>query len=78
MATCPRCLGPLTEDHVCPQGGTFRRIAGALSTVGVGVVLGALAPWIIEERPASALILASAALGGVLASAVREAVGRKT
>ncbi len=77
MATCPRCLGPLTEDHVCPHG-TFRRIFNALTIVGVGVLIGALAPWLIEERPASALILASAALGGVLASAVREAVGRKS
>ena len=79
MATCPRCMGPLTEDHVCPQGGFFRRVFPALAIVGTGVLLGALSPWLFNERPTEALILASAALGGVLASAVREAVfGRKS
>jgi uncharacterized membrane protein len=70
-------MGPLTEDHICPHG-LVRRISSALSVVGVGVIIGALAPWAVNDRPAAALILASAALGGVLASAVREAVGRKS
>ena len=70
-------MGPLTEDHVCPHG-PFRRLSGALAIVGLGAMLGALSPWLFNERPASALILASAALGGVLASAVREALGRKS
>jgi hypothetical protein len=34
--------------------------------------------WVIWERPAPALVLAAAALGAVLASAVRDAVGRKS
>jgi hypothetical protein len=33
---------------------------------------------VIEERPAAALVLAAAALGAVLANAVRDAVGRKS
>ena len=77
MATCPKCLGPLTEDHRCPHG-IFRRVIGALWIVGVGGICGALATWLFDERPAPALVLASAALGAVLAGALREALGRKS
>ncbi len=73
MATCPRCFGPLTENHRCPRG-TARRITDALSTVGVGGIIGAIFCYVIEERPAGALVLAAAALGAVLASAVRQAI----
>jgi hypothetical protein len=45
-----------------------------LSTVGVGAVIGAIVCFLIEERPAGALVLAAAALGAVLASAVRQAI----
>jgi hypothetical protein len=34
--------------------------------------------FVIEEHPAAALVLAAAALGAVLANAVRDAVGRKS
>jgi len=73
MATCPRCLGPLTDDHKC-RGGTFRRLRDAVSTVGVGGLAGALLCFAIEDRPVGALVLASAALGAVLAFALRQAV----
>ncbi len=73
MATCPRCLGPLTDDHRCRMG-TFKRVRDAVSTVGVGGLLGALLCFAIEDRPVGALVLASAALGAVLAFAVRQAV----
>jgi len=73
MATCPRCMGPLTEDHKCPKG-RFSRISGALTTVGIGGLIGAVFCFVIEERPSDALVLAAAALGAVLASAVRQAV----
>ena len=76
MATCPRCLGPLTEHHKCPHG-VFKRVTDALWVVAVGAVVGGLATWAIDDRPAPALVLAAAALGAVLASAVREALGRK-
>jgi len=67
-------MGPLTENHKCPKG-VFSRITDAISTVGVGAVLGIVAVYTIDERPAGALVLAAAALGAVLASAVRQAVG---
>ena len=46
----------------------------ALSTVGVGALVGAVFCFAIEDRPAGALVLAAAALGAVLATAVRQAL----
>lgn len=46
----------------------------ALSTVSVGAVVGIVLTYLIDERPVPALLLAAAALGAVLASAVRQAV----
>lgn len=70
-------MGALTENHRCPRG-TFSRITDAVSTVAVGGILGGLFCFVIDERPAGALVLAAAALGAVLASAVRQAVvGRR-
>jgi hypothetical protein len=74
MATCPKCFGPLTENHKCPKG-RLSRLFDALSTVSVGGILGIVLSYIIDERPVPALIVASAALGAVLASAVRQATG---
>lgn len=74
MATCPYCLGALTDDHKCPKG-VLSRVTSAMSTVGIGGVLGAVACFVIEDRPVGALVLASAALGAVLAFALRQAVG---
>jgi len=69
-------MGALTENHRCPRG-RFSRVTDALSTVAVGSVIGGLVVFAIEDRPAGALVLASAALGAVLANAVRQAVGPK-
>ena len=77
MATCPKCLGPLTDDHKCPKG-VFSRVSDALVTIGIGGMAGGLFVLMVEERPAGALILAAAALGAVLASAVRQAIGGPT
>ena len=66
-------MGALTEHHKCPPR-TLGRITDALSTVGLGSLLGALLCFVIEDRPAGAVVIAAAALGGVLASAVRQAV----
>ena len=74
MATCPKCLGPLTDNHRCPRG-TLSRVTDAISTVGIGGALGAALCFAIDDRPAGALVLAAAALGAVLASAVRQAIG---
>lgn len=73
MATCPRCLGALTENHKCPRG-ILSRVTDALVTTTVGGIGGWLFVLAIEERPAGALILAASALGAVLATAVRQAI----
>lgn len=66
-------MGALTEDHRCPRG-RFSRVTDALSTVLVGGIIGGVLVYGLVERPAGALVLASAALGAVLANAVRQAV----
>lgn len=77
MATCPKCLGPLSDGHRCP-GGVTRRITDALSTVGIGALVGGAAAMLVNEQAPASLVLAAAALGAVLASAVRQAVvGRR-
>jgi ABC-type xylose transport system permease subunit len=73
MATCPKCFGALTENHKCPKG-PLSRVTDALSTVVVGGVIGVILSYAIDERPVPALVVASAALGAVLASAVRQAI----
>jgi hypothetical protein len=66
-------MGALTEHHRCPRG-RFSRISDALVTVAVGGSLGALLVFLVEDRPSTALTLASAALGAVLVRAVRDAL----
>ena len=51
-------------------------MADAFSTVGVGGLLGGLTVIILNEQAPTALVLAAAALGAVVASAIRQAVGR--
>lgn len=77
MATCPRCLGPLTDHHQCPHG-RIRRLAGVFVVVMIGAVIGALSTLALTDRPVAALVLAASALGAVLAKAIVEAVGRKS
>jgi hypothetical protein len=74
MATCPKCMGFLDEGHRCP-GGVWTRISKAMLTVGVGAIVGIFLVYAIEERPLAALVLAGAALGAVLAMAIRQAIG---
>jgi hypothetical protein len=76
MATCPRCMGALTENHRCPRG-RLSRVTDALTTVVVGAAIGVAVCYGIEERPVPALVLAAAALGSVLASALRQAISGK-
>ena len=45
----------------------------AIFTVLIGAAIGIALCYAIEERPVAPLVLAAAALGGVLASAVRQA-----
>jgi len=73
MATCPKCMGALTEHHRCPRG-PFSRIAESLPAVLAGGVIGIVLCYVIDENPPNALVIAAAALGAVLASAIRQAV----
>ena len=73
MATCPKCLGPLTDNHKCPRG-PISRLTDALATTGIGALAGWMLVLLIDDRAAGALILAAAALGAVLATAVRQAI----
>jgi hypothetical protein len=66
-------MGALTENHKCPPR-LLRRVTDAVSTVGIGSAVGAIACFVIDERPAGALVMATAALGAVLAYAIRQAV----
>jgi multisubunit Na+/H+ antiporter MnhG subunit len=56
----------------------FRRITDAISTVGVGGLVGAIVCFAIDERPAGALVIATAALGAVIAHAIRQAIHGRT
>jgi len=66
-------MGFLTENHRCPRG-TFSRITDALSTVLIGAFIGWVFCLVVVEKPVPALMMAAAALGAVLASAIRQAV----
>ena len=77
MATCPKCMGALTEHHRCPRG-PFHRLADALSTVAMGALIGTVILYLCDERPVPARVLAAAALGAVLTSAVRQAVSGRS
>jgi hypothetical protein len=66
-------MGALTENHRCPRG-RIRRLTDALSTVAVGALIGVVLLYAFDERPVPALVMAAAALGAVLTSAVRQAV----
>jgi uncharacterized membrane protein len=53
------------------------RATDAVATVLVGALIGAAVTFALDEHPAPALILAGAALGAVLASALRQAIGSR-
>jgi hypothetical protein len=74
MATCPRCLGALTEDHRCPRAGRFSRLSEKLPALAIGAVLGGGAIVAILGSPPATVTLAAAALGGVLANALHDAL----
>jgi hypothetical protein len=70
-------MGALTENHRCPRG-WLSRVIDAMSTVVFGALVGVALCYGIEEQPVLALVLAFAALGAVIASALRQAVSGKT
>ena len=65
-------MGFLQEGHKCPRG-VWSRLGEAIFTVIIGAAIGIAFCYAIEERPVAPLVLAAAALGGVLATAVRQA-----
>ena len=65
-------MGFLEEGHRCPRG-VFSRLGEALLTLLIGAAVGIGLCYAIEDRPVAPLVLAAAALGAVLASAVRQA-----
>ena len=67
-------MGFLDEGHRCP-GGVWARLSKAMLTVGVGAFVGIFVVYAIEDRPLAGLVLAGAALGAVLAMAIRQAIG---
>jgi hypothetical protein len=69
-------MGFLDEGHRCP-GGIWARLSKAILTVAVGAGAGIFFVYVIEERPLAALVLAGAALGAVLAMAIRQAIGAR-
>ncbi len=66
-------MGPLTENHRCPRG-RLHRVTEALSTVAIGALIGIVLLYQFDERPVPEMVIAAAALGAVLTSAVRQAV----
>lgn len=66
-------MGALTENHRCPRG-AWRRVAAGIPAIAIGVLIGVVLVYQIVNRPAAALVLTAAALGGVLASALRQAI----
>jgi hypothetical protein len=75
MATCPYCFGALTEHHRCPRGRLGRRLGDAALTIAVGAGVGAGICYGLVERPTAPLVIATVALGSVLANALRQALG---
>jgi hypothetical protein len=73
MATCPRCMGPLTDDHRCPRAQS-RRLLGVGAPILVGVFVGVMACFGLFERPHPMVVLFAGLLGGLLADALRRAV----
>lgn len=73
MATCPYCLGPLTDGHRCQRRRWWRRLR-LLGLPVAGSLLGTTVCYGLIERPHGIVVLAGAVLGGLLADACGRAV----
>jgi hypothetical protein len=73
MATCPRCLGPLTDNHRCPRSRSRRGVETA-GLLLAGATAGVLACYGLIERPHTVVVLAAGTLGALLAQALRQAI----
>jgi hypothetical protein len=67
-------MGALTENHRCPRR-PLSRIGDPLLTVVVGAAVGTILCYGLEENPNALLVVAAAALGVVIASAIRQSIG---
>jgi hypothetical protein len=69
MATCPHCLGPLTDDHQCPRERALRSWQLAGCTIGGGV-LGFIVMALVDPAQRSTnLDIWVIALGAVMGAA---------
>lgn len=66
-------MGPLTDDHRCPRGRSRGLVARVVTPVA-GAVVGMALCYGLVDRPHSAVVLASAALGALLATSLKQAV----
>lgn len=73
MATCPRCMGPLTDTHRCPRSRS-RRSASLAAVLMTGALVGVVACYGLVDQPHTVVVLAVAMLGALLAQAVRKAI----
>lgn len=76
MATCPYCLGPLSDDHHCQRRRWWRRLR-LLPLPLAGGLLGVMVCYGLVERPHVVVVLAGALLGGLLADACGRAVSTR-
>jgi hypothetical protein len=68
-------MGALTENHRCPRRRPLSRLGDPLLTVFGGAAVGTILCYGFEENPNALLVLAAAALGAVIASAIRQSIG---
>jgi hypothetical protein len=70
MATCPRCLGPLSEGHHC-RPIWIKRLRGQVTASLLGGVFGSFIQMLIEPRN---LPIVGFVIGGLLFFGIQEAM----
>ena len=70
MATCPRCLGPLSEGHRCKPIWIKRLIRQSIAVL-IGATLGGVAQFLFDPAHVPAM---GFVIGGLFAFALSEAM----